>query len=251
MYILKKLITAAIFPPGIFILVMLGAGTLLLKFRRRWTGSGLLVLGLIMWALSISPVTDLLLAGLIRDLPSGGSLPRGDVIVLLGGGVDDRLTDLSGKPGILPETMVDRLVTAVRLAARLQVPVIVSGGRAPGGQVAEADTARRYMLDLGVPAEAILTEGASTDTFENAENVRETCRRHGFTRPILVTSDYHLKRALWSFEKVGLSCRPFANGLAARLAKAYRWENFLPGSFDAAARYLHEYVGLVYYRLVY
>lgn len=251
MYILKKLITASILPPGIFILVMFGAGALLLRFKRRWTGIGLLVFGLIMWGLSISPVTDLLLAGLIRDLPYGGNLPRGDVIVLLGGGVDDRLIDLSGKPGILPEAMVDRLVTAVRLADRLQVPIIISGGSAPGGRVAEADAARRYLLDLGVSADAIFTEGASTNTFQNAENVREICRRHGFVRPILVTSDYHLKRALWSFEKVGLTCAPFANGLASLLTKEYRWEHFLPGSFDAAAHYLHEHIGLVYYRLRY
>lgn len=251
MYILKKLITASILPPGIFILVMFGSGALLLRFKRRWTGIGLLVFGLIMWGLSISPVTDLMLTGLIRDLPYGGNLPRGDVIVLLGGGVDDRLTDLSGKPGILPKTMVDRLVTATRLAARLQVPIIVSGGRAPGGKVDEADAARRYLLDLGVSAAAIFTESASTNTFQNAENVREICRRHGFVRPILVTSAYHLKRSLWSFERAGLTCMPFANGLSSLPLKEYSWEHFLPGSFDAAALYLHEYLGLVYYRLRY
>jgi uncharacterized SAM-binding protein YcdF (DUF218 family) len=251
MYILKKLITAFILPPGIFILVMLLAGTFLLAFKRRLTGILLVLFGLLMWGLSISPVTDRMLTGLVRDIQSGTNLPRGDVIVLLGGGVDDRLMDLSGKPGILPASLVDRLVTAARLAARLQVPIIVSGGRAPGGRVAEADAARRYLLDLGVPAEEIITEGASTVTFENAENVRTICRRRGFTRPILVTSAYHLKRALWSFEKVGLPCTPFANGLASLPAKDYRWEHYLPASFEAAAHYLHEYIGLLYYRLVY
>jgi len=251
MYFFKKLITAFMLPPGIFILVMLLAGTVLLKFKRRWTGIGLLAFGFIMWGLSISPVTDLLLEGLIRDLPSGGKLSRGDVIVLLGGGVDDRLVDLSGKPGILNASMVDRLVTAARLAARLQVPIIVSGGRAPGSKVAEADAGRRYLLDLGGPAAAITTEGGSTVTHENAENVREICRQRGFTRPILVTTAHHLKRALWSFEKVGLTCIPFANGLASLPGKEYPLRYYLPGSFEAASFYLHEYIGLFYYRLVY
>jgi len=251
MYLFKKLITAFILPPGIFILVMLLAGTVLVAGKRRLTGILLVLFGLSMWVLSIAPVTDLMLAGLIRDIQPGNDLPQGDVIVLLGGGVDDRLVDLSGKTGILSESMVDRLVTAARLAARRKLPIIVSGGGTPAGQVPEAEAARRYLLDLGVPVAAIITEGLSTVTFENAENVREICRRRGFTRPILVTSDYHLKRALWSFKKAGLPCTPFANGLASLPVKEYRWEHFLPGSFDAAAHYLHEYIGLVYYRLRY
>jgi uncharacterized SAM-binding protein YcdF (DUF218 family) len=251
MYLLKKLITAFILPPGIFILVMVFAGTFLLAFKRRLTGIFLIFLGLFMWGLSITPVTDLLLADLVRGIQPGNDQPRGDVVILLGGGVDDRLIDLSGERGILNESMVDRLVTAARLVNRLQVPIIVSGGRAAGGRVAEADAARRYLLDLGVSAEAVVTESASTVTFENAENVKKICLRYGYTRPILVTSAYHLKRALWSFERAGLHCTPFANGLASLPAKEYRWKHYLPGSFDAAALYLHEYIGMLYYRLVY
>jgi len=249
MYIFKQLFTVFILPPGIFILVLLTGGALLVVIKRRWTGSALVVLGLVMWGASVSPVTDLLLAGLLRDVPVGKELPRGDVIILLGGGVDDRLLDLSGKPGVLPEAMVDRLVTAARLATRLQVPIIVSGGRSPDGQVDEATAVRRYLVDLGVPAQAIIAETQSTDTFENAENVRFICRQRGFSRPILVTSAYHLKRALWSLQQKGLTCTPFANGLVSLPARNYTWRHFLPGSLEAAALYLHEYLGLVYYRL--
>lgn len=249
MYIFKQLVTAFILPPGIFILVLLTDGALLVGLKRRWSGSALAVLGLVMWGLSITPVTDLLLAGLLRDIPAGKALPRGDVIILLGGGVDDRLLDLSGEPGVLPESMVDRLVTAARLASRMEVPIIVSGGRGPGGQVAEAVVARRYLVDLGVPVQAIITETQSTDTFKNAENVRAICRQHRFIRPVMVTSVYHLKRALWSFQQKGLSCTPFANGLASLPVRSYTWRHYLPASFEAAAVYLHEYLGLVYYRL--
>jgi uncharacterized SAM-binding protein YcdF (DUF218 family) len=247
MYILKELITAFILPPGFFILLLFAAATLLFTLKRRWTGAALLVLGLLMWGLSVTPITDVLLAGLIRDIRSEEAIPRGDVIVLLGGGVEDRMLDMSGKPGILNAPMLTRLVTAVRLSRRLQVPIIVSGGRAPDSRVAEAAAAKQYMLDLGVPAEKIITETNSTNTFENAVNVKTICRHRGFSRPVLVTSIYHLKRALWSFEKNDLTCTPFANGLASLPASGYTWRHFLPGSFDAAADYLHEYIGLFYY----
>jgi len=251
MYIFKKLVMAFILPPGIFILLLLTTGALLVGFKRRWAGSALAVLGLIMWGLSISPITDLMLAGLLRDLPAGKDLPRGDVIILLGGGVDDRLVDLSGHPGVLNEPMANRLMTAARLHAKLRVPIIISGGRAPDSTVAEARAAERYLLDLGVLPSEIITEEQSADTFQNAENVRTLCRQRGFTRPIVVTSAHHLKRALWSFQQNGLTCTPFANGLASLPPRRYAWRHYLPGSFEAASTYLHEYVGLVYYRLRY
>jgi uncharacterized SAM-binding protein YcdF (DUF218 family) len=86
---------------------------------------------------------------------------------------------------------------------------------------------------------------------ENAKKVRRICKRCGFQHPILVTSDYHLKRALWSFRKAGLNCVPFANGLASRKGRSYSWEYYLPGSFERVSQYLHEYIGLLYYRMVY
>ena len=88
-------------------------------------------------------------------------------------------------------------------------------------------------------------------SFENAKKVRRICKRFGFQHPILVTSDYHLKRALWSFRKAGLNCVPFANGLASRKGRSYSWEHYLPGSFKKVSQYLHEYIGLLYYRMVY
>ncbi len=204
-----------------------------------------------MWVMSIAPVADLLLTGLTRDIIIKGPHPGGDVIVLLGGGVDDRLTDLSGLPGILSESMLERTVTVVRLYGRLNVPVIVSGGKPLGRKVAESEVARRYLEELGVPGSAIIEENASRDTFENAQEVLRICNKRGFGRPILVTSDYHLKRAQWTFRRIGLNCEPFANGLASRPGRDYSWEHYLPGSFRAVSLYLHEYIGLFYYKMVY
>lgn len=251
MYIFKKVLTAFILPPGIFIVLLVLAGALLVRLKRHWTGGLLAALGVIMWGLSITPVTDLMLAGLLKDISTSENLPQGDVIILLGGGVDDRLVDLTGHPGVLNEQMVNRLVTTARLHTNLQVPIILSGGRAPGSDIAEAIAAKRYLLDLGVLPSQIITEEKSTNTFENAEKVHTLCRQRGFTRPIVVTSAHHLKRALWSFQQEGLTCTPFANGLASLPARPYTWRHFLPGSFEKAANYLHEYLGLVYYRLRY
>ncbi len=251
MFIIKKLITPFILLPGIFILFFLAGGVALLVCKHRKTGLAAIIAGVIMWSLSIAPLANILLLGLTRDFSSESHIPEGDVIVLLGGGVEGRLIDLSGRTGILSQEMVVRTVTAARLFRRLKVPVIVSGGDPFGRGVVEAEVAKRYLVDMGVAAAAVIQESASRDTFQNAERVRELCVRHGFEKPILITSAYHLKRALWCFEKVGLTCQPFANGMASIKGKTYSWEDYLPASYEAFSQYLHEYIGLIYYRLAY
>jgi len=251
MFIVKKVITPFILPPGLFVLIFLTGGIFLIWQKRRKTGAVTIAVGMIMWVMSIAPVADLLFTGLTRDIKIKGPRPGGDVIVLLGGGVDDRLTDLSGLPGIFSESMTERIVTVVRLYGRLNVPVIVSGGKPLGRKVAESEVARRYLQDLGVPGDAIIEDNSSRDTFENAQAVLRICKRRGFQKPILVTSDYHLKRAQWTFQRVGLKCVPFANGLSSRKGLSYSWEHYLPGSFKKVSQYMHEYIGLLYYQMVY
>ncbi len=251
MFIVKKLVTPFILPPGIFILLLLTCGTVLLVFKYRKTGLAAVATGWVMWALAIGPVTDVMLTGLTRDLRYNHQIPTGDVIVVLGGGVDARRLDMSGQAGVLGRDMVVRVVTAARLFTRLKVPVIVAGGDPLVQGVAEAVVAARYLTDMGVPARAVIQESTSRDTFENARQVKALCVRHGFKKPILVTSAYHLRRALWCFEKVGLTRLPFANGLTVVEGQAYSWNHFLPGSYEGFSKYLHEYVGLFYYWLVY
>src|SRR5206468_7409159 len=98
-----------------------------------------------------------------------------DAIVVLGGGLS---------PAMPPEQAFPRLVTGadrVWLAARLYhakvAPrVIVSGGgfmvRPDNPATTEAAGMREFLIALGVPAEAIVDEGASINTIENISNVR-------------------------------------------------------------------------------
>jgi len=251
MFIIKKLITPFILPPGLFVLMFLSGGILLVCRRYRKIGSAAIAVGLAMWLMSIAPVADMFLTNLTREIAVRSPYPQGDVIILLGGGVDDQLTDLSGAPGVLSDAMLARTVDAARLYARLKIPVIVSGGKPLDRKVAESAVARRYLQEMGIPGGAIIEENTSRDTFENARGVLKICKRRGFRAPILVTSDYHLKRALWAFRKVGLHCEPFANGMTQVPTRRYSWDHYLPGSLEPFSDCLHETIGLFYYRLVY
>ena len=139
----------------------------------------------------------------------------------------------------------------MRLQKRLNIPIIVSGTEVSKDKVTEDHIVKRFLLDLGVPADEIIIEDKSRDTFENAKFAQEICARWSFTNPILVTSAYHLKRAVMSFEKVGLKVLPFPAGFKSWQGKHYRWKSYLPGDFSTASIAIKEYLGLIFYEFAY
>jgi uncharacterized SAM-binding protein YcdF (DUF218 family) len=189
--------------------------------------------------------------GLENDLhiPANTS---GDVIILLGGGVYDKAPDLSGI-GAPSEEMLGRVVTAVRLQKRMNVAVIISGGAVFQGRQAEAPIVKRFLIDLGVPANKVIIEDKSRDTIENAKYTKEICERYNFKKPLVVTSAYHMRRAVISFEKAGMKVTPFPAYFKTWKNKKYGWEDYLPDASDIKKSYmaLHEYLGILLYKFAY
>lgn len=118
-----------------------------------------------------------------------------DALVLLGCriGPQRRLTDAA-----------ERRVEAALLARSrgLARIVIVSGGRLWHG-ISEAEALAAALEARGVPRSEILLELASLSTCENAYFSVELARRHGLTRLGVVTSAWHMPRALASFRSAG------------------------------------------------
>ncbi len=249
MFIIKKILTSFLLPPGIFVVVLIIAGMWFLSQRNNRAGILNVVIGLSMWFLCLGPVGNTL----IRGLESGFEIPThptGDVILLLGGGVNDKAQDLTGT-GAPSNEALSRVVTTARLQKMLKIPVIVSGGKVYGFRAAEAPVLKRFLTDLGVPESMIILEDKSRDTIENARYTREICERRGFGKPILITSAYHLKRAVLSFTKVGLPVLPFPAGFSSWENRRYGLTSFLPNSLGLTRLALKEYLGLLVYDVVY
>ena len=235
-------------PPGIFVAVLL---LLSLRWaaRRQWEpGLASLALAVALYAFSIAPVADRLLDGLEARHPIPAA-PGGDSIVLLGGGVNGRVADLTGA-GFPLEGMLPRIVTAVRLHRRLGVPVVVSGGKVFDHLDAEAPVVARILSDLGVPREKILEEGKSRNTVENARRTKEFLDSKGLRRPLLVTSAYHMPRAMTAFEKAGIPATPVPAGFRTWKGRRYHWVHWLPSAraLLETTNALREYLGLIYCR---
>lgn len=249
MFIFKNAVKPFLLPPGIFITMLIFSGIWFFCKKNWKAGMVNFFIGLLMWTLSISPVSDVLLDGLVSTY-NVSKIPAGDVIILLGGGIEDDVVDLTGL-GAPSEESLARIVTAVRLYKRLNVPLIVSGGKFFRRKESEAMIMKRFLLDLGVPGDKIILEVRSRDTYENAKYTKEIYARSGYESPILVTSAYHLKRSILSFKSFGIDVMPFPAGLKSRQTVKYGWFDYLPGSFKVLSDVLHEYIGIGFYLLFY
>jgi hypothetical protein len=100
-----------------------------------------------------------------------------------------------------PVLLLARAETAAEIHRSGLVPLVVSSGGSPHGDVAtEADAMRRCMRARGVPDDAILSEAESTSTFENARFSSALLAERGLLRPgavlLLVSSPWHLGRVV-------------------------------------------------------
>jgi len=135
-----------------------------------------------------------------RALGSASRLERADAIVALGSSVLPS--------GRLSSTSLRRAVDGIRLYRQGYAPLLVFSGSPPrDGRPAEGAVRTRLALELGVPAEAIVTVEAWT-TRDEAARVAALLQARGVRRVLLVTESHHMVRARPLFERGGLEVLP-------------------------------------------
>jgi uncharacterized SAM-binding protein YcdF (DUF218 family) len=251
MIVLKIILKSLIVPPGIFIVLLsvLNIWDLITKKKERRFYS--LIIAFLVWLLSISPISN----SMLSYLESGYTFPktpRSDVIILLGERFLPKVHDISGI-GTPSGLMLARIMAAAKLQRNINVPIIISHGRKTKNNVSESLIAKRYLIELGVPVDMIIFEGKSRDTYENAKYSKELCKKFGFQNPIIVTSAYHLKRAMLSFKKIGMTVNPFPSNFLSSENRKYQWNSFLPGYENSrnSSIAIKEYFGLFFYNFFY
>jgi uncharacterized SAM-binding protein YcdF (DUF218 family) len=175
-------------------------------------------------------------------------LSQAQAIVVLGG--DVRAGDGADIPDRLGPLSLERVVFGAQAHRQLQLPVVVSGGTLPGAHSSQAALMKAALEgDLAVPV--AWSEEASRTTWENALYTARLLLPEKLTTVVLVTHAWHLPRALWSFERVGLKALPWpAPRTALRHAEV---GDFLPSlaALHDTSYALHEMIGRAFYRLRY
>jgi len=222
--------------PSVFVLVLILIGIILIFRKKRGKlGKILIILGILLYYLfSITPVADLIISPLEKQYQPAQKeeLNKADKIVLL----------LGGK-----ESDVLRASEVLRLY-NLQSAIIISGRDPLSPKIEEAKEVKDFLVERGIPSENIILEDKSRTTKESAENLKNLVVEEPF---FLVTSAYHMPRSMESFQKMGAN--PIAAPADFKIKESYDILDFFPNAenlrnSDIA---LHEYFGILWYRLKY
>lgn len=117
--------------------------------------------------------------------------------------------------------LVRRTETAAQLWREGKAPLIIAcGGTTPGHSVSETDVMAQLLGDMGVPAHAVMKESQSQDTIGNMRFAAEKLGGAKGRRVLVVTSDYHLRRAVMTARRAGFR----AKGYPARLVHDEAWK---------------------------
>jgi uncharacterized SAM-binding protein YcdF (DUF218 family) len=152
--------------------------------------------------------------------------PRGDTLIVLAGG------DLDG--GFPSENTVLRCLYAVRAYREGPFRKVVVTGFQTGLHM------RNLLVSEGVPAEAVVTDNASTTTRESALRLARLLAADRGSK-VLLTSDFHMFRAARVFRKAGIEVLP--RPIPDARKRAGTWLKRWPALLDEAA----ETVKIVWY----
>lgn len=82
--------------------------------------------------------------------------------------------------------------------------LILCGGTVGEAPCSEASVMAEYLMGKGMPLDAIILEDASRNTVENLKFARAIMEENGFVDAAIVTSDYHVQRAIWIARKFSI-----------------------------------------------
>jgi uncharacterized SAM-binding protein YcdF (DUF218 family) len=249
---LDKLMSAFAFPLGfalcaIVLLLIVGSAG---KWRFSQVGMVLVVVGL--WTVSTPLFASFALKTLEADYPitSIVETPSADVLIVLGGGI--RPPNSSNPFPDLGDSS-DRLVHAMRLWKAGKAPKIMLVGRGNGwgsDMGSEGAAMAAILKDFGIDQGAVLIEGESRNTFENALYAKQIWDRENFRTGLLVTSATHMRRATAVFEERGFAVMPVPID-----ARAGAFDTIFPFTLLPDVRALEqvtsvwkEWLGLLVYR---
>jgi len=202
-------------------------------------------------AITLLPVGDWALAPLENrfafDPPE-----QVDGIIVIGGDEQTEITEARGVPVALDS--MRRYEMTLDMARRYpDAKLVFSGGSPyvyPHGETLDPEIAREIMNDIGVPTDKMIFEKTSRNTYENALFSADIVRPEPSQKWLLVTSAWHMPRAMGCFRKAGWNVYPAPTGYFT----TGRYTLHTHFNFADQVRELtlaaHEYVGLAAYSLM-
>jgi uncharacterized SAM-binding protein YcdF (DUF218 family) len=236
----SKLLLPLILPLTWILIALIAA----LIVKKPNTKRKLLIISLLLGLIFSNPFLINRFAGFwdIKPVTLNNKLPYSCVIVLGG------FTTVAPDDSAYFNGASDRFIEGLKLLNTHKAShILVSGGNGSlnPGKFTESDWAKTQLKLFNVPDSLILTENKSRNTIENAAFSKTVLSKNNLKPPyILVTSSFHMRRALGIFKHEKIDVIPFpCNYLAG--STEFAPDQLIPDSFALAAWniYIKEAVG--------
>lgn len=172
-------------------------------------------------------------------------------IIVLGGSFEAEV--IAGRGGVEVNQAGDRFVETLRLLqAYPEARVLVSGGDGSfsGRYAGDAAVSVAFFGGYGISPARLIQEDASRTTFENVENTKGLLRRHGLDDCLLVTSAFHMPRAVGLFRKADLTVVPWPTDYRTSGVASLKLDFTQPSAnAQLTTTAIREWIGLVAYFL--
>tara|TARA_B100000315_G_scaffold131342_1_gene120922 strand:+ start:350 stop:1117 length:768 start_codon:yes stop_codon:yes gene_type:complete len=248
MYLFSKIIWVVLNPLNL-LLIFLIIGFVFKIINMKIISKAFYTLSLIFFVIvGIFPTGNIILSKLEKSYPALPTLPSHvDGILILGGPSGPGLTREHGQVSF--NEAGERLTESVKLIKNYQSSkIIFSGGF---GELSHTYVAKKFFSEMGIDISDIIFESNSRNTFENILFSKKIINPKEFENWLLVTSSFHMSRAINVAEKLNWKFIPYP--VDFRTSK--KLISFKPGlalldnfnSFNLAS---HEVVGLISYYLL-
>jgi len=246
----KQLFELLFLPPGLFIFLLVMSVLFIKKIKVL--KSVLVVQILIIYTLSI-PLTSHFLFLYLEQIPALTEQQinnnKVDAIVILAGGISAYKQEYNS-PDVNYFSHI-RLRYGAWLQKQTGLPVIVTGG-IERGDITEAELMAKILKNEYAVKGKIFIEKKSSNTYENALYSKKIIAKEAYQSIYLVTSAFHMPRALMVFSKQNIKAAPAPMDFYHNTMD-YFWGDFRPNSNAMRENYLalHEIIGSFWYRIRY
>ena len=233
-------------------LILLGALLALTSRFRRVGMTCVLVFTLATLAFGLLPISSYLMLPLENHFPAFRDDGRPvDGIVLLGGSIE--ASESMSRDSLVANESAERLLDTIALAHRYpsaRILITGGGGTVFGDGTAEAPIIAAYFKTIGIDPARVMIEDRSRTTYENAMYSRALVEPKRTERWLLVTSAWHMPRAVGVFRKAGFEVTPYPVDYRTRGTieeqKVFAFVSDGLRRLDVATK---EWAGLIAYRL--
>jgi uncharacterized SAM-binding protein YcdF (DUF218 family) len=228
-------------------------GALLLLMKRQRLGTLTVTFGVLLLLLfGYSPLANVLMLPLSERFPAWQSDGRDpDGIIVLGGAIDSERS--VARHALELDAAGSRIFAMLELARRYpKARIVFTGGSANliQASMSEAPIAGQLLESFGVAADRIVLETASRTTDENAVFTRRLVAPKPGERWLLVTSAFHMPRAIGTFRAAGFDVEAYpVDWRTSGWSEAAIPFDMLGAGLMRADVAVHEWIGLVAYRL--